>query len=121
MDDDDDGEVLVGLGLYDPPEPAPLYGSAPPKILKLIESWQPPEQNSDDDADGEDDDSEDDELPLQEPLPSHSAPTPLAARQEAQHLGRMAGQSFFFEDQGPNPATSQMNQPKFFGTVAYGW
>lgn len=78
-DPEDDGEILVGMGLYDAPEKveddpslshsrsaiSSLFGSSyrptegTGKGLKLEEAWQPPE--SDDDED-EDDDADSDEV-----------------------------------------------------------
>lgn len=103
MEDEDDGEKLVALGLYDTPEPSHTWGGlveATGKGLKLEETWQPPE---DDDEEGEEDDASS-EASVEEPSP----PLP-PVHQQAQHLhmpvhvksqtpGSMEGQSFFFDD-----------------------
>ncbi|KAF1846915.1 uncharacterized protein K460DRAFT_277728 [Cucurbitaria berberidis CBS 394.84] len=101
--EDDDGEKLVALGLYDTPEPSLFWGGlgeATGKGLKLEETWQPPE-----DEEGEDEaDDASSEASVEEPSP----PLPLA-NQQAQQLqmpvrvktqtpGSMEGQSFFFDD-----------------------
>jgi len=53
-DDDDDGEVLVGLGLYDEaPETTQII-----PVLKLAETWQPPPSTGSL-SDGEDNDPDD--------------------------------------------------------------
>lgn len=64
-DDEDDGDILVGLGLYDPPEH--LHGgllgaSFEPtgKGLKLEDAWEPPAEEEDDE-DEEADDAESEE------------------------------------------------------------
>ncbi|KAF9881258.1 hypothetical protein CkaCkLH20_01408 [Colletotrichum karsti] len=71
---EEEGEILVGMGLYDAPEKydndarsgmssllgatyRPREGTG--KGLKLEESWQPPEESDDDDEDQEDADGED--------------------------------------------------------------
>lgn len=79
LDDSDDGEELIGMGLYDTPEPAKAPSSDPQldnyrslmmshllgagrrveptgKGLKLEETWNPPP--SDDEDEDEDDDDE---------------------------------------------------------------
>lgn len=66
-DDEDDGDILVGLGLYDPPEN--LHGgllgaSFEPtgKGLKLEDAWEPPAEDEDEaDDDNEADDAESEE------------------------------------------------------------
>jgi hypothetical protein len=80
LSDDDDGEELIGMGLYDTPEPAKVLSSDPQldsyrtsmmshllgagrreptgKGLKLEETWNPPP--SDDEEDDEEDDDEQD-------------------------------------------------------------
>jgi hypothetical protein len=78
---EEEGEILVGMGLYDAPT---KYDSDPQldnyrsttsqllgttyrgkeptgKGLKLEESWQPPEDDDDDDEDGEGDDDDQEE------------------------------------------------------------
>lgn len=66
--DDGDGEILVGMGLYDPPEKigfSSLFGNANPggrtgMGLKLEESWVPPPPAEDDDSEEEQGDGEED-------------------------------------------------------------
>ncbi|SPN98911.1 uncharacterized protein DNG_01950 [Cephalotrichum gorgonifer] len=80
--EDDDSEILVGMGLYDPPEKhqadpglnnyrstlSSLLGSGPPKLpevegkgLKLEETWEPPESDGEDEDDDDEQDEEDQE------------------------------------------------------------
>ncbi len=76
-EDEPEGEVLIGMGLYDPPEKdttdptlqsyrtsvAHLLGAAykypepTGKGLKLEDAWEPPEIEDDDDDDDDDDDA----------------------------------------------------------------
>lgn len=119
--EEDGGEKLVALGLYDLPEPSLSWNGlveATGKGLKLEETWQPPEEDDDEeDGDAADDDasSEASEEPSP-PLPSVKAQTP----------GSMDGQSFFFDDdetvskewwfqQVKQPAMSRDNG------LGYGW
>ncbi|KAK7540325.1 hypothetical protein IWX49DRAFT_507421 [Phyllosticta citricarpa] len=55
MDSDskDSGDVLVGMGLYDPPNYESVLTSGFGKGLKLEETWQPPEDAEDDSSDDE--------------------------------------------------------------------
>ena len=131
MDVEDDGKELVGMGLYDAPDPTSTWGGlleATGKGLKLEETWQPPEDEEDDD---EDDASS--EGSMEEPSP----PLP-AVGQQGQHLqlpvhvkaqipGSMEGQSFFFDD---DEAVSkewwfqQLKQPNMSvqdAGLGYGW
>lgn len=64
-DDEEDGDILIGLGLYDPPEKLPFHGDGgllgasfdyqpTGKGLKLEDAWEPPvSDDDDDDEDGE--------------------------------------------------------------------
>lgn len=127
--EDDDGEKLVALGLYDAPEPSLSWGAlnneGTGKGLKLEETWQPPEA---DDEEEEDDDASS-EASVEEPSP------PLPA-QQAQHLpvhvktqtpNNMEGQSFFFdEDESVTKEWwfHQMKQPTMpvrDAGLGYGW
>lgn len=59
---EDDGDILVGLGLYDPPERLGLLGASfqpTGKGLKLEDAWEPPA--TDDDEDDDDDEADDGE------------------------------------------------------------
>jgi hypothetical protein len=136
--EDDDSEELVGLGLYDPPEPSTLLGTAPSKILKLVETWQPPEPSSDDDADGEDDDDDADQDEA-EPSKAREEKTvvpvassmsqPETATNETQPVRNMAGQSFFFDDNDSTVVDEwwykQLKQPGLapaaVGGLGYDW
>ncbi|KAK3984794.1 hypothetical protein QBC44DRAFT_312864 [Cladorrhinum sp. PSN332] len=77
-EDDNEGEILYGLGLYDPPSLPKsdsmdlhrstifsLLGGAEPPVpkcrLKLEEAWEPPVSDDDDDDDDDDDEEEDGE------------------------------------------------------------
>jgi hypothetical protein len=79
--EEDDGEILVGMGLYDQPDKyhedphlnnyrsaaSALFGSGyqakepQGKGLKLEETWEPPKSDSDDEEDEEEDDEEDED------------------------------------------------------------
>ncbi|KAI4696064.1 uncharacterized protein J4E88_000236 [Alternaria novae-zelandiae] len=127
--EDDDGEKLVALGLYDAPEPSLSWGAlnneGTGKGLKLEETWQPPEA----DEEEEEDDDASSEASVEEPSP------PLPA-QQAQHLpvhvkaqtpNNMEGQSFFFdEDESVTKEWwfHQMKQPTMpvrDAGLGYGW
>ncbi|CAN9252921.1 hypothetical protein CC77DRAFT_1029312 [Alternaria alternata] len=127
--EDDDGEKLVALGLYDAPEPSLSWGSLTEgtgKGLKLEETWQPPEEEEGE----EEDDDASSEASVEEPSP------PLPAVQQSQHLpvhvkaqtpGNMEGQSFFFdEDESVTKEWwfQQMKQPTMpvrDAGLGYGW
>lgn len=96
--DSDDGEELIGMGLYDGPKTPAIdpqldqYRSlmashlvgTPPKTersgkgLKLEETWQPPASDDEDDDDEQDGEGEEDDEPTQhikaEPAPTVAAP-----------------------------------------------
>ncbi|KAF9700830.1 hypothetical protein EKO04_001881 [Ascochyta lentis] len=131
MDVEDDGKELVGMGLYDTPDPTTNWGSlaeATGKGLKLEETWQPPEEDEDDD---EDDASS--EGSMEEPSP----PLPAATQQsqqlqlpvhvKAQTPGSMEGQSFFFDDDETVSKEwwfhqlKQPNMPVQDTGLGYGW
>lgn len=68
QEEEEEGDILIGLGLYDPPEKLPYYeeggllsASFEPKGkgLKLEDAWEPPASDDEDeneDGEGEDDD-----------------------------------------------------------------
>ncbi|KAF2273159.1 uncharacterized protein EI97DRAFT_384303 [Westerdykella ornata] len=100
-EEEDSGKELVGMGLYDSPDPTFSWNSPAPatgKGLKLEETWEPPEEEEDDGDDNEagdasSDDGSIEELPVAKEEPQLPIPTvkpDLAAN--------MQGQSFFFED-----------------------
>lgn len=90
------GKVLVGMGLYDPPEPRPTIISAslqgPGKGLILEQTWQPPSEHDDaepmEDGDS-DDEASDDELPSVDNMAQADRHVPV----------NLSGHSFFFEDE----------------------
>jgi hypothetical protein len=87
---DDDGEVLIGLGLHDPPSSSPPpFGISQGMGLKLAETWQPPPMNDDDDDDkSSDEDDEEEEIDQTQTVQGENA------------SGRnLVGQSFFFEEE----------------------
>lgn len=56
--EEDEGDVLIGLGLYDPPEKLGLLGASfepTGKGLKLEDAWEPPVTDDDDDDEEEED------------------------------------------------------------------
>ncbi|KAJ2906637.1 hypothetical protein MKZ38_000892 [Zalerion maritima] len=73
-DDEEEGEILVGMGLYDTPEKdfldtgldnyhtttSHLLGATRGKGLKLLEAWQPPASDDEDEDEDEDDDGTED-------------------------------------------------------------
>lgn len=108
--EEDGGEKLVALGLYDLPDQSLQWSGlmeATGKGLKLEETWQPPEEDEDDEDEDDDDDAAADDASSdasEEPSP----PLP-AVNGTSQHLhlpvhvknqtpGSMEGQSFFFDD-----------------------
>ena len=109
--DEDTGENLVALGLYDTPEPSTSWGGlieGTGKGLKLEETWQPPaDEDNDDDDEEDDDDVVDDassEASVEEPSPPlpHANPRSqqlhMPMHVKAQTPGSMEGQSFFFDE-----------------------
>jgi hypothetical protein len=127
--EEDDGEKLVALGLYDTPEPSLTWGAlteATGKGLKLEETWQPPEEDGE-----EDDDDASSEASVEEPSP----PLP-PTRQQPQHMpvhvksqtpGSVDGQSFFFDEDETvskewwfQPAM-QPSMPVRDAGLGYGW
>jgi hypothetical protein len=98
--EDDDGEKLVALGLYDAPEPSLSWSAlneGTGKGLKLEETWQPPE----DDGEEEDDDASS-EASVEEPSPPlsavHQQTQRLPVHVKSQTPSNMEGQSFFFDE-----------------------
>jgi hypothetical protein len=132
--EDDTGERLVALGLYDAPEPSSTWNGmeeATGKGLKLEETWQPPEEDEDDDEEADDDDasSEASEEPSP-PLPAandRSQQLQLPVHVKAQTPGSMDGQSFFFDDDEMVSKEwwfQQMRQPSMplrDNGLGYGW
>lgn len=56
VEEEDEGDILVGLGLYDPPEKLGLLGACfepMGKGLKLEDAWEPPVTDDEDDDDEE--------------------------------------------------------------------
>lgn len=137
--EEDQGERLVALGLYDVPEPSPVWNSANGSMgkgLKLEETWQPPsnedEEEEDDDADADDTSSEASVEEPSPPLSSTHHPSqymPLPVHVKSQSSGIMEGQSFFFD--GDETVSKewwfqQLKQPTLAGRDAaaglgYGW
>lgn len=131
MDAEDDGKELVGMGLYDAPDPTTTWGGfteGTGKGLKLEETWQPPEADEDDD---EDDASS--EGSIEEPSPPLPATNPqsqqlqLPVHVKAQTPGSMEGQSFFFDDDEMVSKEwwfqqlKQPNMPVQDAGIGYGW
>lgn len=141
VDMEDSGKELVGMGLYDLPEPSLSWsdGLIEPtgKGLKLEETWQPPEEDEDDNNDSEAGDEEDagdassDDGSVEElsqPLPP---PHPTNAIQQgvskARLQGSMEGQSFFFDEDETYTKEwwfQQLRQPALpvrDAGLGYGW
>jgi hypothetical protein len=132
MDVEDDGKELVGMGLYDAPDPTSNWGGlveATGKGLKLEETWQPPE---DEDEDDEEDDASS-EASIEEPSPplppvnQQSQQLQLPVHVKAQTPGSMEGQSFFFDDDETVSKEwwfqqlKQPNMPVQDTGLGYGW
>jgi len=130
---DDQGEKLVALGLYDLPDPSMSWNGfeeATGKGLKLEETWQPPEEDAEDDEDVADDaSSEASEVPSP-PLPSvheHTQQLQVPVQVKTQTPGSMEGQSFFFDDDETMSKEwwyQQMKQPTMplrDNGLGYGW
>ncbi|KAF2011296.1 hypothetical protein BU24DRAFT_426378 [Aaosphaeria arxii CBS 175.79] len=111
MDEDmeDSGKELIGMGLYDLPDPALSWSSglveSTGKGLKLEETWQPPEEDVEDedaDAEGDADDASSDDASVEDlPAPPPAAPQPaqtIDTLGKPQVSSNMDGQSFFFDD-----------------------
>ncbi|KAH6642177.1 hypothetical protein C7974DRAFT_96728 [Boeremia exigua] len=132
---EDGGKELVGMGLYDAPDPTSTWGGheeATGKGLKLEETWQPPEADDEDDEDDEEDDASS-EGSMDEPSP----PLPVAGSQtqqlqlpvhvKSQTPGSMEGQSFFFDDDETVSKEwwfqqlKQPNMPVQDAGLGYGW
>lgn len=67
-EEEEEGDILIGLGLYDPPEKLPYEGgllgaSFEPKGkgLKLEDAWEPPASDDEEDGEGEAEEEDDDE------------------------------------------------------------
>ncbi|KAL9080367.1 MAG: hypothetical protein Q9157_000823 [Trypethelium eluteriae] len=137
----DSSKSLVGMGLYDPPEPlanswrihvdgyhswlAPDLVQSSGKGLKLEETFEPPPDHGDD---GEDDEEEDDhgssEDEVQEEPPSMDDPR-LHVTVASNQPTNLAGQSFFFDDDEPYSNDWWYGQPKNVPApntaFEYGW
>lgn len=70
QEEEEEGDILIGLGLYDPPEKLPfqeegglLSASFEPKGkgLKLEDAWEPPSSDDEDEEDGEGEAEDEDE------------------------------------------------------------
>jgi hypothetical protein len=133
--EEDGGEKLVALGLYDLPEPSLSWtGSeqATGKGLKLEETWQPPE-NEDEEEDDEDAADDSSSEASEEPSPPLSSvhdraqQLQLPVHVKAQTPGSMDGQSFFFEDDETVSKewwfqqVKQSSMPARENDLGYGW
>lgn len=133
--EDDDGEKLVALGLYDLPESATSwtgFAEATGKGLKLEETWQPPE-GDDEEEEEEDADDASSAASMEEPSPPLPAvdektqQLQLPVQVKPQTLGSMEGQSFFFDDEESVNKEwwyQQLKQPQVAtrgNGLGYGW
>ena len=130
MDAQDDGKELVGMGLYDAPDPTSTWGGlveATGKGLKLEETWQPPEAEDDDEDDASSEGSMEEPSP---PLPAadpQSQQLQLPVHVKAETPGSMEGQSFFFDDEEAVSKEwwfqqlKQPNMPVQDAGLGYGW
>jgi hypothetical protein len=128
---EDSGKELVGLGLYDTPEPAFSWNSSnrtggTGKGLKLEETWQPPEEEDEDEEGGDDASSDDGSVPE---LAEVAEPTQLPVSKVEQYTPttNMDGQSFFFDEQESYTREwcyQQLKQPSMplqDAGLGYGW
>lgn len=130
---DDGGEKLVALGLYDLPEPSMSWNGfeeATGKGLKLEETWQPPEEDDDEEEDVADDASSEASEEPSPPLPSVHEQTQqlqLPVQVKSQTPGSMEGRTFFFDDDETVSKEwwyQQMKQPTMpmrDSGLGYGW
>jgi len=122
-----DSNVLVGMGLYDPPGSS-AFALGEGKCLKLEEEWEPPELPSDDDDDEADNeaDQESSEEEEEAPEPPKAAEKPWTLRTGVvQPPSNLAGQSFFFDDDESITSEwwyQQFKQPAAQDAgIGYGW
>ena len=127
---EDSGKELVGMGLYDLPEPSldwsPSLVEATGKGLKLEETWQPPEEDDDEDEEEEEEEEEDDEQEaddtssddgeeeLPPPPPPKQEPSQIKAPVVSirpQPTGNLQGQSFFFDEDDSTVTKEWWYQP----------
>jgi len=120
-------EELIGLGLYDPPEPPGswLLSGTPPsgKGLKLEETWQPP-PTEDENEEVDDESSEEEEE--EEPPQVYDHQEWSATRPAVMPMPNMNGHSFFFEDDEAAVSNEWWyHQIKYPNTqlagIVYGW
>jgi len=131
--EEDSGEKLVALGLYDLPEPSLSWGSeeqATGKGLKLEETWQPPEEDDEEEDDAADDASS---VASEEPSPPLSSVNDrtqqlqLPVHVKTHTPGSMDGQSFFFDDDETVSKewwfqqVKQPSMPVWDNGLGYGW
>lgn len=135
--EEDAGEGLVALGLYDVPEPSPIWDTTlegTGKGLKLEETWQPPAQDEDGVAEenGEEDSSEASVEEPSPPLPPTNALCPYPYMQmpvhgKSQPSGSMQGPSVFLggDESVSNEWWFQSLQPVTMPVrdrgLGYGW
>lgn len=134
-DTEDAGKELVGMGLYDLPEPALSWNSSSlvegtGKGLKLEETWQPPEDEDDEENEEEEqeaDDASSDDGSVEE-LPTAKETTQLPIHNvKPQIPGNMDGQSFFFDEDESYTKEwwfQQLKQPSMpvrDAGLGYGW
>jgi hypothetical protein len=122
-----DSNVLVGMGLYDPPGSTTFGFGSEGKGLKLEEEWEPPDLRDDDedeenDADQESSDEEEEEAP--EPPRAPEKPWTIQPSVVAPS-SNLAGQSFFFDEDDTITSEwwyQQLKQPTAQGAgIGYGW
>ncbi|KAF2087932.1 hypothetical protein K490DRAFT_56503 [Saccharata proteae CBS 121410] len=96
------GKILVGMGLYDPPNYESLLTTGLGKGLKLEETFQPPEPEEDDDdaEESSSDDDDDDDSVDEAPAPPEQSNWSLHSAQQAQTPATdFSSQSFLLEDE----------------------
>ena len=135
---EEDGEELVGMGLYDSPADVQssslLFGGGfgavqQKKSLKLEESFEPAPESSEAGEDDEDDDGaeEDETTGGEEEQENHPTHYPIYQDTALGQTSTLAGQSFFFDSEQDIPPTNNADMsymvPNGYQTryPMYGW
>jgi len=121
-----DSNVLVGMGLYDPPGSSSfMFGEG--RCLKLEEEWEPPElPEDDDDAEDEAEQESSSEEEEEAPEPPKAVEKPWTMQTSVvAPTSNLAGQSFFFDDDDTITSEwwyQQLKQPTAQDAgLGYGW
>ncbi|EKG16527.1 hypothetical protein MPH_06303 [Macrophomina phaseolina MS6] len=134
MDEDspkESGNVLVGMGLYDPPNYESMLTSGLGKGLKLEETWQPPPEIDEEKEDADDDSSDEESIEEAPEPPKQSDDVDdqrcwrLNAAAQAVPASDLSGRSFLLEDEETYTNEwwyQQLKQPTAQDAgLGYGW